>query len=308
MAKSWGIEKLFDPLPDRLILEILLLFIIVTIACFLALSFKAFDLIVELCKQYECYDLNKFIIISLILFFTLLLFSIRRWYEYKKEMRLRLRAEKALKEANRKLMLLTRITRHDIKNIIQGIYLYSEIIGYSEDNETKKNALIIKNEAEAIEKLIDFTKIYEQLGSIEAQWYNLAAAFKEVEFSEEFAAIHFDTTSCDVEIYTDPLFSKAIYNLIENAVRHGEHTTKITITCDKGPEDSLLIHCRDNGVGIPEDMKSSIFHEGFGKNTGLGLFLIQEILSITQISIAEVGTEGEGADFLISVPAGHWKK
>jgi len=220
---------------------------------------------------------------------------------------MRLHAEEGLKEANKKLSLLTRITRHDIKNKIQAIYFYSELLGYSEDEQTKENAAIIMSETESIENLISFTKIYEELGSTEPQWYNIADAFREAACSEEFVTLRILADTCDVEIYADPLFSKVIYNLIENAVRHGEHTSSITITCDKGPENSLLIHCKDNGVGIPEEMKLLIFNEGVGKNTGLGLFLIQEILSITQISISEVGIEGEGADFLISVPEGHWK-
>jgi len=236
-----------------------------------------------------------------------MVFSFRRWKEYKTELHMRLHAEEGLKEANKKLSLLTRITRHDIKNKIQAIYFYSELLGYSEDEQTKENAAIIMSETESIENLISFTKIYEELGSTEPQWYNIADAFREAACSEEFVTLRILADTCDVEIYADPLFSKVIYNLIENAVRHGEHTSSITITCDKGPENSLLIHCKDNGVGIPEEMKLLIFNEGVGKNTGLGLFLIQEILSITQISISEVGIEGEGADFLISVPEGHWK-
>ncbi len=40
---------------------------------------------------------------------------------------------------------------------------------------------------------------------------------------------------------------------------------------------------------------------GFGKNTGLGLFLSREILGITDISICEKGEYGKGARFKISV-------
>ena len=53
-------------------------------------------------------------------------------------------------------------------------------------------------------------------------------------------------------------------------------------------------------AGITKEEK--IFERGYGKNTGLGLFLAREILSITGISIREAGIEGRGARFEMLVP------
>lgn len=54
-------------------------------------------------------------------------------------------------------------------------------------------------------------------------------------------------------------------------------------------------------------MKKAIFEKGVGKNTGLGLFLIRSILSITGLEIDEIGVEGEGARFIITIPHGNWR-
>jgi signal transduction histidine kinase len=59
---------------------------------------------------------------------------------------------------------------------------------------------------------------------------------------------------------------------------------------------------RDDGTGIPADEKEKIFTKGFGKNTGLGLFLSREILSITGITIREKGEPGKGVEFEILIP------
>ena len=53
--------------------------------------------------------------------------------------------------------------------------------------------------------------------------------------------------------------------------------------------------------------EEKIFQNGFGKNTGIGLFLSREILAINDLSITETGTEGTGARFEISVPAGKFR-
>jgi signal transduction histidine kinase len=70
----------------------------------------------------------------------------------------------------------------------------------------------------------------------------------------------------------------------------------------------LLIYCEDDGVGISDADKKKLFTRGFGKHTGLGLFLSREILAITGITITENGEPGKGARFEITVPAGMWKK
>jgi signal transduction histidine kinase len=60
----------------------------------------------------------------------------------------------------------------------------------------------------------------------------------------------------------------------------------------------------DNGMGIPVKDKQRIFSKGIGKNSGLGLFLIKEILAITRIMIIENGEPGRGARFEMLVPEG----
>ncbi|MCX6689119.1 MAG: HAMP domain-containing sensor histidine kinase [Methanoregula sp.] len=69
----------------------------------------------------------------------------------------------------------------------------------------------------------------------------------------------------------------------------------------------LTIVCEDDGMGIPTEDKKRLFTKGFGKNTGLGLFLSREILAITGITITENGIPGKGARFEISVPKGAYR-
>ncbi len=70
---------------------------------------------------------------------------------------------------------------------------------------------------------------------------------------------------------------------------------------------TFVILCEDNGDGIPLELKEKIFDRGFGKNTGLGLFLAREILSITGITIQETGIPGNNARFEIAVPRGGFR-
>jgi signal transduction histidine kinase len=109
------------------------------------------------------------------------------------------------------------------------------------------------------------------------------------------------------EVYADPLFGKVFYNLIDNALRYGGAEMKIIRVSSQESERGLTITCEDDGVGISAEDKKLLFTRGFGKNTGLGLFLSREILAITGISITENGTPGKGARFEITVPKGAYR-
>jgi signal transduction histidine kinase len=104
-----------------------------------------------------------------------------------------------------------------------------------------------------------------------------------------------------IEIFADPLLERVFFNLFDNAARHGGTGISITIRCERDPE-SLLIIVEDDGTGIPGNEKEKIFERGFGKNSGLGLFLAKEILAISGISIRETGIPGKGARFEMLVP------
>jgi signal transduction histidine kinase len=96
------------------------------------------------------------------------------------------------------------------------------------------------------------------------------------------------------------------YNLLDNTFRHGGGVTRISLSCRES-KDGLEIFVQDNGCGVAHVDKPLIFNQTFGRNTGLGLFLTREILSITGISIAEDGEPGKGARFVITVPKGAYR-
>jgi signal transduction histidine kinase len=106
-----------------------------------------------------------------------------------------------------------------------------------------------------------------------------------------------------LEIYADLLIEKVFFNLIDNSLRHGERITRIHIRYEREDTGLILVY-EDNGIGVPDRQKELIFERGFGKNTGYGLFLIREILSITGLSIKENGIFEKGTRFEIFVPNG----
>lgn len=103
------------------------------------------------------------------------------------------------------------------------------------------------------------------------------------------------------------MLERVFYNLLENAVKYGgEALTEVIVTSHRDGT-SLVLVVEDDGAGIPEGDRQRLFEQGFGKNTGLGLFLSREILAITDITIDQTNPPGQGARFEIRVPAGKFR-
>ena len=217
------------------------------------------------------------------------------------------RAEDALALACQKMNLLSSITRHDILN---QLTVLSGYLALSEEFASDEKLLgFIKKEATATERInqqITFTKHYQDIGIQAPQWQNVHDTIAHAATLLDLSSVDIQIPFSNIEIYADPLLGKVFYNLLENAVRHGHHTSVVQFSFhDNG--DTLTIVCEDNGGGIDRETKKHLFKRGYGKNTGFGLFLIREILSITGITIDENGEPGRGARFEITVPNGAYR-
>jgi len=217
------------------------------------------------------------------------------------------RAEDALALACQKMNLLSSITRHDILN---QLTVLSGYLALSEEFASDEKLLgFIKKEATATERInqqITFTKHYQDIGIQAPQWQNVHDTVVSAAALLDLRSVDVQVPFSNIEIYADPLLGKVFYNLLENAVRHGHNTSIVQFSFHENG-DSLTIVCEDNGGGIDRETKKHLFKRGYGKNTGFGLFLIREILSITGITIDENGEFGRGARFEITVPNGAYR-
>lgn len=218
------------------------------------------------------------------------------------------RAESALQLANRKMTLLARISRHDILNQLTAIQGY---IMLAQENSPDPTSLEPLAQAEIgcgnIREQFEFTRDYQEMGTRRPGFMNVQESLMRGIAQIDIRDLSITLSLGYLEIYTDPLLDRVFYNLVENSVRHGHHVTTINISALES-EHGLMIVYEDDGCGVPVDLKEKIFVHGFGKNTGLGLFLIQEILGMTGITIRETGEPDKGVRFEITVPDGCFKK
>lgn len=123
------------------------------------------------------------------------------------------------------------------------------------------------------------------------------------------------------KVQADPSkLETAFSELIENAVAEQPAGGEFCVTTGfASPQDLRELFDRpvnraffkaefaDSGAGIPKDKKTKIFEPFYttkAKGMGLGLSIVQGIIEAHKGAIKEVGTEGEGARFVVLLPAG----
>ncbi|MDD1724110.1 MAG: PAS domain S-box protein [Methanospirillum sp.] len=219
----------------------------------------------------------------------------------------RIRDQEALRKATEKINLFNYLTRTTINNqlfILRGyLGLAADLAG---EGETKDFIMQSRTILDSIERLMLFMKNYQDLGLKPAIWLNTREVFL-------YAVSHLDMTgitrNVDVPglyIYADPFLEKVFEHLVENSLSHGGKVTTITLRYECSGED-LILWYEDDGTGIPDERKDSIFDLNIKEKRGIGLILVREILGITGISIREEGIYGSGARFLLRVPKGGFR-
>ena len=212
------------------------------------------------------------------------------------------RAEDSLRRANKQIILLNSITRHDILNGITKLLSYVDI-AKRQTKDAKLLELLDKEKeiTNTIQRQISFTRDYQNIGIRPPQWKDIGTSIRAATADVDLGKISLTVTINKVEIFADDLIEKVFYNLMENTIQHGGNVTAINFSIKKKGKSLVLIY-EDNGRGILNEEKDLIFEHSRGGRINYGLFFSREVLAITGLTIKETGTAGSGARFEITVP------
>ncbi|OPX62909.1 MULTISPECIES: PAS domain S-box protein [unclassified Methanoregula] len=220
----------------------------------------------------------------------------------------RFRENGALTRANRKLHLLSGITRHDIRNRLTAVLGYLELAKSSTSDATLLEYLSrTEIAAVAIRHQIEYTKEYENLGSSVPRWQDISSLIDSASGQFDLHGTRLENDVEGVMIYADPMIGRVIHHLIDNALRHGGPSlTRIRFSGSVTPGGYVLV-CENDGAGIAKKDKAAIFRRVVTGDTKMGLFLMQEILALTLITVRETGDPEKGARFEMTVPPGAYR-
>lgn len=208
-------------------------------------------------------------------------------------------------ELNEVLRLLNKILRHDILNDLTVVA--GNISTYFEYGKEKvKVDEVLKDAQKSIDQGIDLVSKMKDLesalasgkplGEVDARKVveEVAGGFEEIEIK----------VKGEGKIMADGAFSSVVDNLISNAVKHGK-ARKIEVKLGRAGE-MVDISIADDGKGIPDEVKSKLFTEGFkyGEtgNTGLGLYIVKKTVERYGGSVVVMDNEPRGVKFILKIP------
>ncbi len=205
----------------------------------------------------------------------------------------RVKLQKHVESLNEYLRFLNSMLRHDILNIFTRMQAYCELMG----DEFKPEYLEkIRESIESGVRLIHKIRELESSTTEDRKPYRLSEVIKEV--SRGFD-VKVNVKGDDVIVANDGIYS-VFENLLGNAVKHGGATEVSVEINDAGDHCEVIF--RDNGRGIPEEIRNKVFEKGFttGRGSGLGLYIVKKLIESYggDIKLSEV----KGAAFVIKLP------
>ncbi len=213
-------------------------------------------------------------------------------------------ATEKIKELNEKLRVIGSLTRHDVRNKLAVLDGYTYMLRKKfADNEAAIRYLTKMDEAsKQLLDILEFERVYEQIGSEELDYVNVERLFAEASaLISDFKGTNVKCECNGLEVLADSLLRQLLYNLMENTLKYGEKTTLIKLYFKKD-ENSIQLIYEDNGAGITDEVRTHLFEKGFGKGTGLGLYMIKRIIETYGWNMEENGKLGVGVKFIMKIP------
>jgi signal transduction histidine kinase len=210
---------------------------------------------------------------------------------------------------------------HDLRNMLSSAHLLSDRLGAVDDPAVKRVApKLIASIGRAIdlcEQTLKFGRVQEQPPRRERFVVRplIEEAIEAAAVQASRNVVLYNEASADVEVDADrdQLF-RILMNLVRNGVQaveagvlSGAVAGEGAVRIDAWREGCVtLIEVRDNGPGVPEDVRGHLFEafRGSGRagGTGLGLAISAELTRAHGGEIRLVDEGGEGARFRVVIP------
>jgi PAS domain S-box-containing protein len=215
------------------------------------------------------------------------------------------RAMKKLDVTNEKLRVVGGLARHDVRNKLVGVTGNAYLLRrrFAEDPKALEQLRDMEAAVLQVERIFEFATAYEKLGVEQLTYMDIGKTIDEaVSLFSDLKGVKIMNECLELAVLGDSLLRQLFYNLIDNSLKHGEKIKQIKFHCEMPSADELELVYEDDGVGIPSDMRNSLFKEDVGKGTGYGLFMIKRIIEVYGWNIQEAGTQGKGVKFVITIP------
>lgn len=191
------------------------------------------------------------------------------------------------REYEQRLQVLNRVLRHDLKNRVNVIQGYVDLLEDHADSEGRRHLEMIDREAANLSNLSDLAREIDVALHTDPDLRRVDVTDAVRETTDSLRAAYDDVT-VDVTLpdeataTVDPLYRSALENVMGNAVEHNDRPEPtVEVTVERGA-DSVDVIVADDGPGIPPNQLEVLRSEEetpLEHANGLGLWLVDWIVS-----------------------------
>lgn len=232
------------------------------------------------------------------------------------------RLNKALAEADRRKDGFIAILAHELRNPLAPVRTAVDLIKQEPDKPLAPKMIDILDRqtsmlSRLVDDLLDLSRIKADKIELRPELIDLAEvvdgaiAMCRPAIDKRKHALTLDMPGERVRVIVDAIrLTQVICNVLNNAARYTPAGGQIEVSC-RSEGDQAYVRITDTGIGIPEELQSSIFRmfvqervrsDGTG-GLGLGLALARRLIEMHRGTIrVESGGRGKGSTFEIAIP------
>ena len=211
------------------------------------------------------------------------------------------------------LEVLNQVVRHDIRNDLQLVSAYADILDGTLSDRNQHHLEIIMRSAQ---NAIDLTTTARELTNTMLQTADDTTAVSlETRLSHQIdrllsahpdVSVTVDGAIPSVDVVADDLLGAVFRNLLKNAVQHNRDADPVVEVSVAKNESTATVRIADNGPGIPDHRKQTVFGRGEqgleSAGTGVGLYLVDTLVERYGGSVAIEDNEPTGTVFVVELP------
>jgi len=221
--------------------------------------------------------------------------------------------ERQLEKQRNLLEVLNQVVRHDLRNDLQVVKTYTELL---EDHVDEEGQAYLDTLDHCTTNAVEFTATARDLAEvIRTPTVETGAVpfgeildeqLSEVRQTYPAASVELVGTIPSVEVVGNELLGSVFRNILQNAIKHNDtEEPRVTVTVDEHDE-TVEVCFVDNGPGVPDDQKETIFGKGQkgleSEGTGVGLYLARTLVDGYGGTIRIADAEPRGSEFVVELP------
>ncbi|QGN07657.1 PAS domain-containing sensor histidine kinase [Halorhabdus sp. CBA1104] len=222
--------------------------------------------------------------------------------------------EQRLQTQRDNLDVLNRVLRHDIRNDLQLVTAYAELVAEESDDESTGE--YIETVLESAEHAIELTQTAREMADVmlsaddDIEHVDLEGVLEreldEVRSAYPDAVFTVDTEIPAETVRASSMLASVFRNLLKNAVQHNDKDVPEVTVSATAQEASVVVRIADNGPGVPPAQQDAIFGKGEtgleSSGTGIGLYLVETLVESYGGAVDIEDTDPAGAVFVVELP------